>query len=62
MIAYISEVHISQLSQCTDNLSSDLVGDVELCQTHFRRAEEGIFLRHPGVGPEGVRSEAPGGR
>lgn len=56
MAAHIPEVHISQLPQCTDNLSSNLVRDVELRQTHLRRAEEGIFLRHPGGGPEGCTS------
>lgn len=42
----ISKLDLANFSQCTDDLSSDLVGDVELGQTHIRRAEEGVPRGH----------------
>ena len=41
---HISKLDLSQLSKSTDNLATDLVGNVELCQGHVRRAEQGIFV------------------
>jgi len=47
---HISKVHDAQLAESTDDLSTNLIGYVELRQAHLRRAEEGIFLRHDGDG------------
>ena len=44
MKTYITEVHDAQLSECADDLSSDLVGDIELGQGHVRRAEQRILM------------------
>lgn len=40
---YISKLHLPYLSQSTDYLTSNLVGDVKLGQGHVRRAEQGIL-------------------
>ena len=44
MTTHISKLDLSQLSKSTDNLTTDFVGNVELCQGHVRRAEQGIFV------------------
>lgn len=45
-ITYVAELNLADFTQCTDDLSSDLVGDVELGQAHLRRAEEGVLRSH----------------
>jgi hypothetical protein len=47
---HISELDLANFTQSADDLSSDLVGNIELGQAHVRRAEEGITLRHDGSG------------
>lgn len=47
---YVSEVHDAQLSERTDNISSNLVGNVELRQGHIRRAEQRVLWRRHGGG------------
>jgi hypothetical protein len=44
--AYVSEIHCSELSQSADDLTADVVGDVQLGQRHLGRAKEGIFGSH----------------
>ena len=48
---HISELHLADLAQGTDNLTANLGGDVQLGQGHVRRAEQRIPLgRHDGEG------------
>ena len=58
---YITEIHDTHLTKRTDNLTANLVGNVELGQGHVRRAEQGLALTHHGhLGPEpGVEQELP---
>lgn len=42
---YISELHFSNFSQCTNDFPAYLIGNVQLGQRHVRRAEKGVF-RH----------------
>jgi hypothetical protein len=55
-LTYISELDLTNLTQGTDDLSSDFIGNVELGQAHLRRAEEGILRSHGGQ--EAVRSQS----
>lgn len=41
--AYISKVDDAKLSERTDGITTDLVGNVELDQGHVRRAKHGIL-------------------
>lgn len=40
---YISELNLSDISQCTDNLSPNLVSNVQLHHAHVRGAEHGVL-------------------
>ena len=40
---YISELNFTHFTQSTDDLSTNLIGNVELGQGHVARAEEGIL-------------------
>ena len=47
--AHISEVHDTKLSKARNDLTANLVGNVQLGQGHVRRAEHGVLAgRHGG--------------
>lgn len=52
---HIAELHLTQFSQRADNISPNLVCDIELRQAHIRRAEEGIFGSHDDGGARRTR-------
>ena len=56
---HIPELHLSYFTERTNDLSSDLVGDVQLRQRHLHRAEEGILLRGH-LGQQGATSPKTG--
>lgn len=50
MDTHVSKLNLPNLSQGVDNLSSNLVGHIELDHTHVRGAEHGVLCwRHIGV-------------
>ena len=50
MDTHVPKLNLPNLSQGVDNLSSNLVGHIELDHTHVRRAKHGVLCgRHTGV-------------
>ena len=40
---YVSKLHLTDLTQGTDNLPANLICNVKLCQGHVRRTEESVL-------------------